>query len=114
MTFVDELELWSTHVTTAECQAAFDAAGVPASPYRTVREVMEDPQLAHRGAFAEVQDQGGSFKVLNPPFRFSAAQVQVARFAAALGEHGRDILEQAGFAAEEIDQMAASGVVQLG
>ncbi len=112
-TFVDELELWSTALTTAQCQAAFDANGVPASPYRTVREVMADPQIAHREAFAEVQDKGGSFKVLNPPFRMSDARVQVSGFSSALGEHGRDILESAGYVADEIDRMAAAGIVRL-
>ena len=61
-TFVDLLETWSTTLTTADCQAAFDAAGVPSSPYRTVQEVLNDPQLAHRGALAEVRDKSGSFK----------------------------------------------------
>lgn len=112
-TFVDELELWSTALTTAQCQAAFDAGGVPASPYRTVREVMADPQIAHREAFAEVQDKGGSFKVLNPPFRMSDARVQVSGFSSALGEHGRDILQSAGYGVEEIDRMVATGVVRL-
>ena len=109
--FVDELERWSTTLTTAECQTAFNANGVPSSPYRTVRDVMADPQLAHRGAFVEVQDKGGSFKVLNPPFRMSAGHVQVARFAAALGEHGREVLELVGYGAEEIERLAADGVV---
>jgi CoA:oxalate CoA-transferase len=113
-TFIDELELWSTTLTTEECHAAFDAHGVPSSPYRTVREVMADPQLAHRGAFTEVQDKGGSFKVLNPPFRMSGARVQVSGFAADLSEHGRGILELAGYPADEIDKMAAEGIVWLG
>ncbi len=112
-TFVDELELWSTALTTEQCKAAFDANGVPASPYRTVREVMADPQIAHREAFAEVQDKGGSFKVLNPPFRMSDARVQVSGFSSALGEHGRNILESAGYVADEIDRMAAARIVRL-
>jgi crotonobetainyl-CoA:carnitine CoA-transferase CaiB-like acyl-CoA transferase len=109
--FVDLLETWSTTLNTAACQAAFDAAGVPSSPYRSVKEVLEDPQLAHRGALAEVKDKGGSFKVLNPPFRFSAAPVQIGSFAAGLGEQTREILELAGYAAEEIEKMLADGVV---
>ena len=109
--FVDELETWSTTLTTADCQAAFDATGVPASPYRTVKDVLTDPQLAHRGALAEVQDQAGSFKVVKPPFRLSAAPVQVARFSSGLGEHTREILESAGYAADEIEKMSAEGVV---
>jgi crotonobetainyl-CoA:carnitine CoA-transferase CaiB-like acyl-CoA transferase len=110
---VDLLETWSTTLTTAECQAAFDAAGVPSSPYRTVKEVLADPQLAHRGALAEVQDKAGTFKVVNPPFRFSAAPVQVGRVAASLGQHTREILELAGYAAEEIEKMSAAGIVLL-
>ncbi len=111
--FVDLLETWSTTLTTAECQAAFDAAGVPSSPYRTVKQVLADPQLAHRRALAEVHDKGGAFKVVQPPFRMSGAPVQVARFAAALGEHTREILEMAGYVAEEIEKMSAAGIVQL-
>jgi CoA:oxalate CoA-transferase len=109
-TFVDLLETWSTTLSTTECQAAFDAAGVPNSPYRTVPEVLADPQLAHRDALAEVHDRSGSFKVINPPFRFSSTSVQVAGFAAALGEHTRKILERAGYAEDEIDTMVANGI----
>ena len=29
---------------------------------------MTDPQLAHRRAFAEINDAGGRFRALNPPF----------------------------------------------
>ena len=112
--FVDLLEVWSTTLTTAECQAAFDAAGVPSSPYRTVKEVLDDPRLAHLGALAEVHDKGGTFKVVNPPFRLSAAPVQVAGFSASPGEHTRDVLERAGYAADEIERMSAGGVVGLG
>jgi hypothetical protein len=109
--FVDLLETWSTTLSTAACQAAFDRTGVPASPYRTVAEALADPQLAHRGALAEVHDKAGSFKVVNPPFRLSQAPVQVAGFAAALGEQTREILELAGYAADEIEKMSGAGIV---
>jgi CoA:oxalate CoA-transferase len=111
--FVDLLETWSTTLNTADCQAAFDAAGIPGSPYRTVREALSDPQLAHRGALTEVNDNAGSFKVVNPPFRLSAAPVRVARFAASLGQHTREILELAGYAAEEIEKMSAEAIVMI-
>jgi crotonobetainyl-CoA:carnitine CoA-transferase CaiB-like acyl-CoA transferase len=113
-TFVDLLETWSTALSTAECQAAFDAAGVPSSPYRKVKEVLADPQLAHRGALAEVHDKGGSFRVVNPPFRFSGLPVQVSGSASALGEHTREVLESVGYAADEIETMSAAGIVRLG
>ena len=109
--FVELLEIWSTTLITADCQAAFDANGVPASPYRTVKEVLADPQLAHRGALAEVHDKGGSFKVVNPPFRMSGAPVQVMGFSAGLGEHAREVLALAGYTPDEIDKLLAEGIV---
>jgi crotonobetainyl-CoA:carnitine CoA-transferase CaiB-like acyl-CoA transferase len=109
--FVELLEIWSTTLSTADCQAAFDANGVPASPYRTVKEVLADPQLAHRGALAEVHDKGGSFKVVNPPFRMSGAPVQVMGFSAGLGEHAREVLALAGYVSDEIDKLLAEGIV---
>ena len=99
---VDELEQWSTTLTTAEVQAVFDRHGVPSSPYRTVKEVMADPQLAHRQAFAEIVDAGGRFLALNPPFRLSAARAAAQPFVAALGEHTKEVLSEIGYTAEQI------------
>jgi crotonobetainyl-CoA:carnitine CoA-transferase CaiB-like acyl-CoA transferase len=99
---VDELELWSKGLTTAEMQAIFDRHGVPSSPYRTVKEAMADPQLAHRQALAEIADAGGSFLALNPPFRLSAARAAARPFAAALGEHTEAVLAELGYTRTEI------------
>jgi crotonobetainyl-CoA:carnitine CoA-transferase CaiB-like acyl-CoA transferase len=99
---VDELELWSKERTTAEVQAIFDRHGVPSSPYRTVKEAMTDPQLAHRHAFAEITDAGGTFRALNPPFRLSAARTAAQPFVAALGEHTEVVLAELGYTPAEI------------
>ena len=106
--FVEELESWSRGLTTTECHAAFDRFGVPCSPYRTVEEAMKDPQLAHRGAFGEVRDAGGTFRVLNPPFRFSNAPATVQPYVSSLGEHGAQILADAGYSADEIEELRKS------
>lgn len=108
---VEELEQWSGTLTTAECQSAFDKCGVPCSPYRTVEEAMADPQLSHRQAFSEVRDAAGSFRVLNPPFRFSGAPAGVQARAAALGEHGDEVLTEAGYAPTEIVALRKAGVL---
>ena len=109
--FIEELEQWSRRLTTAECLAAFEGCGVPCSRYRTVEEAMADPQLAHRQAFGEVRDAAGVFRALNPPFRFSAASAGVQPYAAALGEHGDEVLAEAGYAAREIEAFRKSGVL---
>jgi CoA:oxalate CoA-transferase len=107
---MDELEEWSTTLPTAEVQAIFDRHGVPSSPYRTVREAMKDPQLAHRGSLAEVHDKGGTFLALNPPFRFSASRVAAGDHVAALGENSEALLAALGYSAAEIALLAAEGV----
>src|SRR3984893_6316245 len=94
---IDELELWSKELPTSEVQAVFDRHGVPSSPYRTVKEAMADPQIAHRRSLAEVHDAGGTFLALNPPFRMSAATVAARPFVAALGEHTDELLAEIGY-----------------
>ena len=99
---MDLAEEWSRGNTKAEVQAAFDRCGVPCSPYRTVAEAMDDPQLAHREALAEVNDVGGSFKALNVPFRLSAADTRTGTHSPALGEHTAAVLHAAGLSAEQV------------
>jgi CoA:oxalate CoA-transferase len=108
---MDELEEWSTTLPTAEVQAIFDRHGVPSSPYRTVKEAMEDPQLAHRHSLAEVHDKGGTFLALNPPFRMSASSAAAGGHVAALGEDSRAVLAEAGYSAAEIAALAEAGII---
>ncbi len=95
---MDGVEAWSRQLTTDACLAALGAAGVPASAYRTVAEALADPQLAHRQALTSVQDEGGSFKVLNLPFRMSGADTAPATTMAGLGEHTDALREEIGLA----------------
>ncbi|MHC4048893.1 CaiB/BaiF CoA transferase family protein [Bradyrhizobium sp. 25ACV] len=91
---MDGVEAWSRELTTDACLTALGAAGVPASAYRTVSEALADPQLAHRQALSEVRDEGGSFQVLNLPFRMSGADTTPAKTMAVLGEHTDALREE--------------------
>jgi CoA:oxalate CoA-transferase len=102
---MDEFEEWSRTVTNAECLAALEAEAVPAAAYRTVREAMADPQLAHRQAFQTVSDAGGTFIALNAPFRMSGSVNSTGTRVAALGEDSRAVLAECGLSAEEIDAL---------
>ncbi len=108
---MDEVEEWSKTLPTAEVQAIFDRHGVPSSPYRTVREAMGDPQLAHRNALAEIHDKGGSFLALNPPFRLSGSRAAANGFVADLGENSAAVLAEAGYSPDEIAALSAAGAV---
>ena len=103
---MDEFEAWSKQHDCADCLAVLDRHAVPAAAYRTVRQAMADPQLAHRGAFNDVRDAGGSFKALNPPFRMTASVTAAGPRAPALGEQTREVLRAAGFTSAEIADLA--------
>jgi CoA:oxalate CoA-transferase len=103
---MDGVEEWSRTVTTEKCLAELCEHGVPCSAYRTVAEAMADPQIAHRGALAEVEDDAGSFKVLNLPFRMSGASVGAGKRAPALGEHTSALLGESGLSEDQIAAVA--------
>jgi crotonobetainyl-CoA:carnitine CoA-transferase CaiB-like acyl-CoA transferase len=99
---MDGVETWSRTLTTEKCLSKLNENGVPCSAYRTVAEALRDPQIAHRGALSEVSDGGGTFKVLNLPFRMSGAAVSAAKRMSTLGEHTVALLKEAGLSADEI------------
>jgi crotonobetainyl-CoA:carnitine CoA-transferase CaiB-like acyl-CoA transferase len=105
------VEEWSRSVTTARCLVALQERGVPSSAYRTVAEALADPQIAHRGALAEVEDGGGTFRVLNLPFRMSGAKVSPGKRMATLGEHTRAYLKETGLTEDEIAAFAGTPAV---
>jgi crotonobetainyl-CoA:carnitine CoA-transferase CaiB-like acyl-CoA transferase len=80
----------------------FDRHGVPSSPYRTVKDAMADPQLAHRRAFAEIHDAGGAFQALNPPFRMSDTPATASPHVASLGEHTEELLAEIGCSGAQV------------
>jgi crotonobetainyl-CoA:carnitine CoA-transferase CaiB-like acyl-CoA transferase len=99
---MDGVETWSRTLSTKQCLASLSEYGVPSSAYRTVAEALSDPQLAHRGALAEVQDDGGTFKVMNLPFRMSGTDVSAGKRTATLGEHTVAVLRESGLSEHEI------------
>jgi crotonobetainyl-CoA:carnitine CoA-transferase CaiB-like acyl-CoA transferase len=103
---MDAVEAWSRTVTTQQCLTELNGHGVPSAAYRTVKQALTDPQLAHRGALAEVEDGGGTFKVMNLPFRMSGAKVAAAPKMATLGEHTRAYLKETGLSDDEIAAFA--------
>jgi crotonobetainyl-CoA:carnitine CoA-transferase CaiB-like acyl-CoA transferase len=96
------VETWSRLLPTEKCVAELNGHGVPCSAYRTVAEALSDPQIAHRGALSEVADGGGTFKVLNLPFRMSGTHVSAGKRIATLGEHTVAFLRESGRSEDEI------------
>ncbi|RYE04478.1 MAG: CoA transferase [Sphingomonadales bacterium] len=94
------VQAWTESRTGEDCEASFNAAGVPCARYQTVMEAMFGPQTVHRRALSQVTDPSGSYWVPNPPFKMEGLDIRVASHVPALGEH----------TAEVFGQIEASGV----
>src|SRR6266851_1925630 len=103
--FVDEFEQWSRKLTVKQCVAALEKHGVPCSPYLTVTEALQDPQVAHRGSLCTIEDSAGAYKSPAPPFRFSGSPLQSGPKVADLGEHTKGVLAEAGLSDAEVEAL---------
>jgi crotonobetainyl-CoA:carnitine CoA-transferase CaiB-like acyl-CoA transferase len=104
---MEGVETWSRTLTSQQCLAELNKAGVPCSAYRSVAEAMADPQSTHRGILTEVSDDAGGFKVLNLPFRMSGAEVGPGPRVAGVGQHTEEVLKEIGMSDEGVASAAA-------
>lgn len=96
-----------------EWLARLEAGGVPAGPVLDVLAMHRDPQALAREMVVEVEHTRiGAMQTLGLPVKFSQTPGRVHGPAPLLGEHSRAILEEAGYAAAEIDGFFARGVVR--
>lgn len=83
------------------------AAGLPVGPMRNTEEVMAHPHTVHRGMAAEKD----GWKGWGIPIKFSRTPGEIKRRPPRFGEHGRELLEENGFSADEVDGLIADGTV---
>lgn len=102
-------EVWTMERSAEEAEAILSHHGVPCGRYREIDELLDDPQLEARGAFAEISDGAGSFKVPNPPFRMSGSRVEARNHVARLGEEGAGILGRLGVDEAAVAVLRARG-----
>ncbi|MEE8422205.1 MAG: CoA transferase, partial [Dehalococcoidia bacterium] len=89
-----------------------DAAGAPVAPVRLPEELADDEQVAADGMIWELEHTvTGPQRVVGPWVTMSKTPTRAYRAAPALGEHSADLLAEAGFSAEDIEQLCAEGVV---
>ncbi|HEY6233532.1 MAG TPA: CoA transferase [Candidatus Elarobacter sp.] len=83
--------------TSAEWLAALNAADIPIVPLEDVADLLDDEHLRATGFFSpEVHPTEGALRAVRRPLRFSGAPVPKLRPAPRLGEHGEEILREAG------------------
>ena len=107
-----EIEAITTTRTSQEWIETFNAAGVPAGHIYSIDQVFADAQVQHLGMAAPVRHpELGDIELVAQPIKMSASEFSVRRPTPALGEHTREVLEEAGFPLEEIDALVRAGVI---
>ena len=101
--------------TTTEWMAAFERLDVPAFPFNSLDDLLEEPHLREAGLFETLAyPDEGEVRHMRPANILSGGQRRSPTPAPALGENSAEILRDAGLTEERIARLVASGVVVAG
>jgi crotonobetainyl-CoA:carnitine CoA-transferase CaiB-like acyl-CoA transferase len=102
----DELAALLATRSTSEWLGLLNEADIPALPLHTADSLIADPHLAATGFFSvEEHPSEGLIRQINSPGDWSSSQPGASRPAPRLGEHSRELLTEAGYSTEQIDQL---------
>jgi crotonobetainyl-CoA:carnitine CoA-transferase CaiB-like acyl-CoA transferase len=91
---------------------ALDRQGCFWGTVQTVAEVVEDPQAAAIGAFAQVElPDGRPLRIVKSPFGFDATPAEVKGPAPELGQHTEEVLLEVGYTWDDIARLKDGGVL---
>jgi len=98
----------------AELMEVFERLGLPYAPIAKPEELFDDPHLNASGGLVELTLPDGTRTRLPAlPVEIGGRRPGVYRDVPRAGEHTRDILAELGSGDEEIDRLAADGVIGL-
>jgi crotonobetainyl-CoA:carnitine CoA-transferase CaiB-like acyl-CoA transferase len=100
--------------TAQNWERRLNAAGVPASKNKQVRELSDDAQLKHREMFLPLTPPpgiAGDFHAINLGFKLSYDGPSVMDPPPTVGQHNDDILGELGFSVDAITGLRTSGAI---
>lgn len=88
------------------------AVGIPCSPLHTLGELSAHPHTHASGMVHQYQHpQYGAMRAVAQPLRFDGERTGLYRPPPSHGEHGNEILQEAGFTDTEITELIDAGVI---
>jgi crotonobetainyl-CoA:carnitine CoA-transferase CaiB-like acyl-CoA transferase len=98
--------------TASEWLAAFENVDTCIALINDIAEMIDDPQVKHRGLIAEIEHpEVGRIKQIAPTVKLSATPGAMRLPPPLLGEHTREVLKSVGYADETIEQLARDGAI---
>jgi crotonobetainyl-CoA:carnitine CoA-transferase CaiB-like acyl-CoA transferase len=99
---------------TASWHQRLTAAGVPAAPVADVADVVRSEQTEALGLLQPLEHDGiPGLRLPALPLSFDHERATHRSAPPAVGEHTAEILEEAGYSADEIAALAADGVIRI-
>ena len=100
--------------TNAEWLADLDANNIPGMIVNSLESLLNDPHLEATGFWQLVEHPTeGRMRLPGVPASYSKTPGSIRRLPPRLGEHGVEILREAGFGVAEIDALVASGAMRM-
>ena len=97
--------------TPAQWEQRLTAADVPCAVVYSIPEIVEHPQVAHRGLIQEAQTPWGPVRLAGPAFRLAHGNGGIDRPLATLGMHNDEVLGELGYDGAAIAALRESGVI---
>lgn len=98
--------------TTANWLAKMEDENLPAGPVLDILEMHNDPQAQARDMIVELQHPtAGAVKTIGHPVKFSETPAKVTHSAPLLGQHSKEILQQIGYEAADIEELVRTEAV---
>jgi crotonobetainyl-CoA:carnitine CoA-transferase CaiB-like acyl-CoA transferase len=96
--------------TTADWIAALREKGVWCAPVNDYDEVFAEPAVQYLDPVLEIEHpRAGHVRLLKHPIRYGAGEPEVRGLAPGIGEHTLEVLQEAGYSGEEIEDLRAAG-----
>lgn len=99
--------------TTAEWLDLLQRYDIPVGPLNGLDDLIDDPHLADVGFFQQMEHPTeGGVRMVGVPSTWSETQPAIRRHTPNLGEHSEEVLAEAGFTAQEIEDLMRSGAAE--
>jgi crotonobetainyl-CoA:carnitine CoA-transferase CaiB-like acyl-CoA transferase len=99
--------------SAADLSAVFEANELPFAPIVRPEQLFDDPHLNATGGLAPVRmNDGSESKVPLMPFTLGGRRPGIRLQPPLLGEHTRELLQEVGYSAAEIDALESSKLIR--